>query len=103
MLEYAGEVPPIIPPGLVGSSGNPSAHSIKWDSSQFTNFKEVKQWDNWCRNNLYTARAQGADDVLDPKCASLTLDDMSLFREKNKFMSYLIATALQTDQGKNFF
>ena len=70
-------------PGFAGSSGS-SLHqltlvesfkrSIKRDSSQFTNFKEVKCWDNWRRKTLITARSQDVDKVLDLDYTPLTHD-----------------------------
>ena len=69
--------------------------SIKWDSSQFYNFKEGKHWDTRRRNALATDRAQDVDKVLDPDYAPLNQEEMSIFNEN-------FSTTLQTDLGKKF-
>ena len=75
---------------------------INRDSIQFFNFKEGKHWDTWRRNTIATARAQDMDKVLDPDCATLTQEEMSLFSETQKFIQSVFSTTLQTDRGKKF-
>ena len=98
MLIFTGNITCNPPPELAASSRSCShqltpvesfKRSIKWYSSQFTNFKEGKYWDTWRRNTLATARAQDLDKVLDPDYAPLNQEEMKLFSEKQTFMHYV--------------
>ena len=74
MLESTRETSSNPPPGLAGSSGS-SLHqltafesfkrNVKRGPSQFSSFKEVKNWDTWRRNTIETARDHDVEMVLD--------------------------------------
>ena len=90
-LESTGDITSDPPPGFAGSSGSYShqltpvesfKRSIKLDSSQFSNFKEVKHWDTWRRNTLETSIDQDVEKVLDPDYTPLTQKWMNMFSEK---------------------
>ena len=59
---------------------------IKRDKSQYATLQEDKQWDNWYRSTLATARSHGCEQIFDPTFLPSTPDDTTIFDEKQKFM-----------------
>ena len=76
--------------------------STKRDSTLFDAFKDAKQWENWRHHVFATARAHDIEDVLNSNYAPTTLEEISLFEEKQKFMHSIFKNTLKTDQVKRF-
>ena len=74
--------------------------SIKQDKTHYDVLKEDKQWDNWRRATIATARSHGCDDVFDPTYTPETTEDLDLFIEKQKIIYLVFNDCLQTDTGK---
>ena len=74
---------------------------IKRDKSHYIVLKENKQWDNWRRTTLATARSHTCEEVFDPKYTPTTTEDKDLFEEKQKFIYSVFNDCLQTDVGKS--
>ena len=100
-----------LPPVANAPSSAPANHltivgdfrkSIKRDKSHYNVFKEDKQWDNWRRFTLATARAHGCEDVFDPTYTPATAADRAIFDEKLKFIYSVFEDKLRTDMGKYF-
>ena len=75
--------------------------SIKRDKTQYKVFKEDKQWDNWRRTTIATARSHGCEDVFNPSYIPSSTEDLNLFEEKQKFIYSVFNDCLQTDMGKS--
>ena len=76
--------------------------SIKRNANLFPTFKDGMFWDNWKRSTLAIARAQDAEDVLNPDHSPATDPEIELFTKKKKFMCSVFAASLQTDRGKKY-
>ena len=74
---------------------------IKRDKSHYTVLKEDKQWDNWRRTTLATARSHGCEDIFDSTYRPKTTEERDLFIEKQKFIYSVFDEYLQTDTGKS--
>jgi hypothetical protein len=96
--------------GLSGSSSQfaPKAHDlvfefkkgIKRDPASFTVMKDNKQWDSVHRTLIAQTNYQDVADVLDPAYVPKTVEEISLFEEKQKYMYSVLEKILQTDEGK---
>ena len=74
---------------------------IKRDKSQYPALREDKQWDNWHRSALVTARSHGCDHIFDPTFKPNTPEEIGIFDEKQKFMYSVFEDKLLTDMGKH--
>ena len=74
---------------------------IKCDKSHYIALKENKQWDNWRRTTLATARSHACEEVFDQDYSPGTPEDSALFDEKQKFIYSVFNECLQTDMGKS--
>ena len=74
---------------------------IKRDKSQYPVLREDKQWDNWHRSALATARSHGCDQIFDPAFKPNTPEEIGIFDEKQKFMYSVFEDKLLTDMGKH--
>ena len=54
--------------------------SIKRDGNLFPTFKDRKLWDKWKRSTLAIARAQDAEEVLNPDCSPVTDPEIKFLR-----------------------
>jgi hypothetical protein len=75
---------------------------IKRDITYFTPLKDEKQWDTWQCTTVAQAHAQDISEVLDPTYTPITVEEMELFDEKQKYMFAAFERNLLTDQGKAF-
>jgi hypothetical protein len=73
---------------------------IRRDASAFIILKDNKQWDNCHRTLRAQSSTQDVDDVLDPNYVPISIEDIALFAEKQKFMYSVLERILQTDEGK---
>ena len=76
--------------------------SIKRNTSDYIVLKQDKQWDDWLRSTMATARSHACDEVLNPAYKPKGQEDIDLFTEKQKFMYSVFDKCLQTDMGKYF-
>ena len=75
---------------------------IKRDKSQYIVLKENKQWDNWRRTTLATARSHACEEVFDPNYTPTTTEDRDLFDEKKKFIYSVFNDCLQIMMLRQF-
>ena len=75
--------------------------AAKRDKSQYSDLKEEKQWDNWYRSTISTARSHGCEHVFDPQYKPETSEDIAIFDEVQKFMYSVFDAKLHTDVGKD--
>ena len=96
--------PPVFTPRVttVRSTVDDFRKSIKRDKSHYAPFKDDKQWDNWRRSTMATARSHGCEDIFDPNYHPSNQDDLAIFAEKQKFIYSVFEEKLQTDMGKYF-
>ena len=62
--------------------------------------KENKQWDDWRRSTLATARSHCCEEVFNSKYKPKTTEERDLFIEKQKFIYSVFDECLLTDMGK---
>ena len=114
MQTYANVSPSTIHAALPGTGSTATAHGtprprdelaefekgIKRDPSQFTDFKDAKQWDKWKRDTTIEARAQRLSNVLDRAYTPSTQSEIQLFNRQQEFMSAVFNKRLQTTEGQ---
>ena len=96
----AQSMPPTARPPPVIDLVRDFKRGIKRDPSQFSIFKDDATWDNWNRSTIAQARTQDIEDVLKPSFIPVTIEDIQLFEEKQKFMYAVFEKTLLTDKGK---
>ena len=74
----------------------------KRDKSHYTVLKDEDNWDDWKRKMMATVDNHNCEDVINPSYAPTSLDEITLFREKNKFMYNVFLTILQTPTGIHY-
>ena len=98
-------MPSFVPKSSSAPKSNPVddfRRGIKRDKAHYTVLKEDKQWDNWKRSTLATARSHCCEDVFDPSYKPSSADDIAIFNEKQKFIYSVFEEKLRTDMGKFF-
>ena len=89
-----------------GSFARPPAddfkRSVKRDKAHYKVLKTNKEWDNWNRSTVATARSHGCENVLDPNYKPQTQEEKDLFDEQQKFMYSVFEENLQTNKGKHY-
>ena len=76
--------------------------SNKRDPALFPDFTNQTISYNWNRNAIATACNQDVEDALHDTYVPSTLDYISLFKGKQKFMYSVFVKIILTDQEKNF-
>ena len=75
--------------------------SIKKDPSLFPTLKDDKYHDTWHRSFNTQAMAQDVSDVLNETYVPVSLDDIALFAEKQKYVYAVLESKVLTDRGKS--
>jgi hypothetical protein len=71
------------------------------DSLKYKKFKDDRYWETYERALRVKLRAQGLDDVLDPKFnPGIDKERREIFRLKNKFVFSVLDDSVDTDMGK---
>ena len=73
---------------------------IKHDPSLFPVLQDQKQWDEFCHSTIGQAAAQDVSDVLDHVYVPGTVDEINLFKEKQKYMYAVFLKTFKTAKGK---
>jgi hypothetical protein len=73
---------------------------IKRDASLFPVMNQDSQWDSWNRSIVSIARAQAVEQVLDSTYVPVLLEEIDLFKEKQKYLYSVFERTLQSDKGK---
>jgi len=107
---YNGMVSALVPPPVRSPTSvvpsyqkDPLAEfkkGIKRDPSQFPTLSDFKEWDSFFRSFVIEAKAQGLNNVIDPKYRPRTDEEKSLFECQNKFMLSVFNKKLKTDKAK---
>jgi hypothetical protein len=74
---------------------------IRADPSLFPILKDEKFHDLWHRSFVKQARAQDVSEVLDPTYVLISVEDLNLFSEKQKFLYAVLETKVLTDRGES--
>ena len=74
---------------------------IKRDPSVFPTLKDEKLNDQWHRSFANQARAQDVSDVLDITYTPLSVADVALFEEKQKYLYAVLESKVETAKGKS--
>jgi hypothetical protein len=91
--------------GYSSSKSSPAAEfrrGVKRDKGHYSTMKDKKQWDEWKRSTISTIYAHGCENIISSAYIPLSPDDISLFREYNKFMYDVFLTIMKTSMGKFF-
>jgi len=75
--------------------------SIRRDTNAYPVLKDDKHWNNWNRSVISQARAHDVSDVFDRTYVPSTIDDATLFKEKQSFVYSMFNRCVQTDSGKS--
>ena len=70
------------------------------DPTRFPTFKADKQWDQYNRNLVSSARAQGLSNVLNSAYKPIGKEAKELFQEEQAYMYDVFVQTLETDLGK---
>ena len=76
---------------------------IRRDKSAYLILKDDKEWDNWRRSTIATARTLKCAEVFDADYIPHSAEDKASFRQKQLFMYSVFDEKLQTDMGKNLY
>ena len=74
---------------------------IKRDKTQYNEFKDERNFENWKRSFLATARSHRIDDVFNSQYLPTSFEDMEVFEEKQKFAFSVLDATLKSDMGKS--
>ena len=97
--------PPSVPQPRFVPVSNPASdfrRGIKRDKTQYKEFKDEKNWDEFKRLTQATIYAHGCENVINPSYVPTSNDDIALFAEQQKFMYDIWASILRTPMGKHF-
>ncbi len=76
--------------------------SIKRDKAHYSSLKQDKQWDQWRRSTIATARAHGCDEIFASQYTPSNAEESDLFVEKQKFIYSVFEESILTDIGKYY-
>ena len=74
---------------------------IRRDKSAYLVLKDDKEWDNWRRLTIATARTHKCAEIFDANFIPKGDEEKALFQQKQLFMYSVFDEKLQTDMGKN--
>ena len=73
---------------------------VKHDPTLFPTLVRDSDFDQFKRDMVTQAQAQGVEDILDPQYMPSTPDAQALFLKKQKFMFAVLSKSFKTDKGK---
>jgi hypothetical protein len=74
---------------------------IRRDKLAYLVLKDDKEWDNWRRSTIATARTHKCAEIFDANYIPKGDEERALFQQKQLFMYSVFDKKLQTDMGKN--
>ena len=75
-------------------------HGIKRDASNFPKFKDEKQWNEWYNKTKEQAKSQFIDEIFNINYTPGSIDYITLFDLKKRFMYAAFTNNLLTDKEK---
>ena len=94
------DAPKPLPNQSVRSATADFRKGIKRDKSQYDILREDKQWDDWRRSTIATARSHDCEDIFDPNYTPADALERAIFKDKQSFMYSVFERVLKTDTGK---